>query len=136
MVCIYCGGKTHITNTRPQRRLRQTWRRHTCVECHAIFTTNEAVDLSTSIVVRDKNRLTPFSRDRLFISIYKAIGHRETAIADASALSATIIAKLIHDSGTAAVSPFDIIATVSAVLQHFDRAGAVHYTAYHKTTSA
>jgi len=133
MVCIYCGGQTRVTNSRPQRRLHQTWRRRGCTKCGAIFTTNEGVDFSTSLVVRSSDgAIAPFSRDQLFVSILRAVGHREQPVADASALTATITAKLLHNAQTAAIHPLDIVKIALDVLKRFDHAAAVQYAAYHK----
>ncbi len=132
MVCIYCSGSTRVTNSRPQKRLHQVWRRRYCTQCQAIFTTNEAVDLSTSLVVKHQDgSVAPFSRDKLLISVYRAVGHRERPTDDAGALTATITAKLLHGGSTAVVSPLDIVATAHETLQHFDAAAAVQYRAYH-----
>jgi transcriptional regulator NrdR family protein len=133
MVCIYCGGKTQVTNSRPQKRLNQTWRRRECYSCQAIFSTNEIADLSTAISVRQKNGPTaPFNREKLLISIFRAVGHRQSPLEDASALTATITAKLLHSTAEAAVSPSDIVKIALETLQRFDTAAAVQYQAYHK----
>lgn len=133
MVCIYCGGKTQVTNSRPQKRLHQTWRRRHCTACGAVFTTNEAVDLTTSLAVRRGNGpVTPFNRDKLFGSILRAVGHRAQPVEDAGALTATITVKLLHGAATAAISPADIISITQETLQRFDNAAAVQYRAYHK----
>jgi transcriptional repressor NrdR len=133
MVCIYCGGSTRVTNSRPQRRLHQTWRRRACTKCGAIFTTNEAVDLATSLVVRRKdNTVTPFDRDQLFVSVLQSVGHRKQPIKDAGALTATITAKLLHGTKTAAIKPSDITEIAIQTLKRFDSAAAVQYAAYHK----
>jgi len=133
MVCIYCGGKTQVTNSRPQKRLNQTWRRRECLACGAIFSTNEAADLSTSLAVRHQNGpVRAFSRDKLLVSVLRAVGHRRQPVEDASALTATITAKLLRSTATASVSPLDIIKTTLEALQHFDTAAAISYQAYHK----
>ena len=135
MVCIYCSGHTRVANSRPQRRLHQTWRRRICTECGAVFTTNEAIDLSTSVAVRKSDgRLSPFNRDVLFMSVYKAVGHREHAVTDAAALTSTITSKLLNDT-EAAVDPKDITKAALSVLKRFDKAAAVQYAAYHKQPS-
>ncbi|HSX43081.1 MAG TPA: hypothetical protein VLF59_03265 [Candidatus Saccharimonadales bacterium] len=133
MVCIYCGGKTHVGNSRPQKRLNQVWRRRECVQCHAVFTTEEAAELSTSVSVRAsaQGAVSPFNRDKLFVSILKAVGHRKTAVDDASALCATVIAKLLQSTVQAAVSPADITRITLQVLKNFDNAAGVQYRAYH-----
>ena len=133
MVCIYCSGATRVTNSRPQKRLMQVWRRRHCKSCGAIFTTTEAVELGTSLVVRRTDgAVAPFNRDKLFMSIMRAVGHRQTPLEDASALTATIIAKLRRSTTQAAVGPSDIVTVALATLKHFDTAAAVQYGAYHK----
>jgi transcriptional regulator NrdR family protein len=159
MVCIYCGGKTQVTNSRHQRRINQNWRRRECQNCHAVFTTEETVDYSGSIVVRpavapatsgsatgrSKSKPTtaspthvakhtptqPFSRDKLFASLLKCLGHRATAIDDASALTATVIGKLTATGAKASITPTDIIIMAVQTLERFDTAAAVQYQAYH-----
>ncbi|HEY4160649.1 MAG TPA: hypothetical protein VGM08_01160 [Candidatus Saccharimonadales bacterium] len=134
MVCVYCGGHTQVANSRPQKRLRQVWRRRSCTDCGAIFTTNEAVDFSTSLVVRGSaGGVQPFSRDQLLVSILQAVGHREAPIDDAGALTATITGKLLHTTKTADLTRADIVAAALQVLKHFDQAAAVQYAAYHKS---
>jgi transcriptional repressor NrdR len=133
MVCIYCSSSTRVTNSRPQKRLMQVWRRRGCTNCGAIFTTNEAVDLSTSIVVRlVGGAVAPFSRDKLFVSILRAVGHRTQPLEDANALTATIIAKLLHATSGAALAPADITRTAAETLKRFDTAACVQYQAYHR----
>jgi transcriptional repressor NrdR len=134
MVCIYCGGKTKVTNSRPQKRLHQVWRRRCCVQCQAIFTTNEAADFSTSLIVRHSDgAVTPFSRDVLFISIHQVVGHRETPVDDASALTATITAKLLHGGSEAVIRPSEIAKAAYRTLERFDEAASVQYRAYHRS---
>lgn len=133
MVCIYCGSPTKVANSRPQKRLLQVWRRRLCTKCGALFTTNEAVELGGSLVVRaGSGKLSPFSRDTLFVSILRAVGHRARPIEDASALTATIIAKLLHSTHEAAVAPADIVRLTAQTLERFDAAAAVQYRAYHQ----
>jgi transcriptional regulator NrdR family protein len=134
MVCIYCEGKTRITNSRPQKRLMQTWRRHQCLNCDAIFTTIETVDLTTSLTVRSGGHLEPFSRDKLFLSIHNALGHRENAVEDASAITATVITKLRTQAQNSLLEIMDIIQSAYETLNRFDKAAAVQYSAYHKLT--
>lgn len=133
MVCIYCGGDTRITNSRPQKRLGQTWRRHACLQCSSIFTTNESVDLTTSLTVSNETAaVRPFSRDKLFVSLLKALGHRQDPVKDAGALTATVIAKLTHEAKAAVVSHKAITTVALQTLKHFDRPAAVQYAAYHQ----
>lgn len=98
-----------------------------------MFTTVEGADFATSLVVRNKSgTLTPFSRDRLFISILRSVGHRKDSLSAANALAATIMARLLQDAETAAIKSSDITAGSLHVLKRFDKAAAVQYAAYHK----
>jgi len=133
MVCIYCEGPTRVSNSRPQKRLQQVWRRRQCGRCGAVFTTNEATDLSGSWVVRSaQGRPEPFSRDTLLVSVLRAVGHREQPVPDAGALTATIISKLLRATRSAEISPTQIASTTLETLQRFDDVAAVQYRAYHK----
>lgn len=133
MVCIYCAHKTQIINSRPQKRLNRTWRRRECLNCHAVFTTEEIVDLAGSIVIRRSNKaVEPFNRDKLFTSILQAVGHRKSSVSDASALTTTIIAKLVQTGTKASITPIILIEIAQQTLQNFDSAAAVQYVAYHK----
>lgn len=133
MVCIYCGNTTKVTNSRPQKRLHQTWRRRACLQCGAVFTTIESAELGTSLVVKlPDGRVRPFSRDKLLISISRSVGHRQAPAEDAGALTATITAQLLSQTNTAAISPTDIVRITLEILRRFDNAAAVQYGAYHK----
>ena len=131
MVCIYCGGKTAVANSRPQKRSMQTWRRRQCTACGAIFTTIEGADLSTSLVVRAGSTVEPFLRDKLFISILRAIGHRTEPLQDAGGLTATVIAQLLHTDAKASYTAHNIAVLTHTMLERFDTAAAVQYQAYH-----
>ena len=136
MVCVYCGGKTSVTNSRLHKRLNRVWRRRQCATCLNVFTTNESSDEQRSFMVQDDHstKLVPFSRDRVFISLYRSCGHRRSAARDAAALSDTVMAKLFNPSRTqrATVTKLEIKQTVLQALTHFDRAAATHYEAYHQ----
>lgn len=133
MDCIYCLSGTQVLNSRPKLRLNQVWRRRKCIKCANIFTTVEAADLRSSVMVASsKGDIRPFDRDRLFVSILKACGHRSSAIEDAGALSDTVITKLASAFQKAQVEASDITQVTHKVLANFDKSAAVQYAAYHK----
>lgn len=136
MVCIYCGSPTQVVNSRAQKRLMQVWRRRHCSHCGAVFTTHELVDLASGFAVRHADgSIKPFSRDKLYTSVLRACGHREGAIDEAGALTATIISKLRRQTDLATLKP-EYIARISLeTLQQFDTAAGVQYGAYHKQKS-
>lgn len=132
MVCIYCGTKTMVTNSREQQKIRQTWRRRRCPHCNAVFTTLEASDLAGSFrVVAKDGTLVPFSRDHLYMSLVGALGHRSDAVEAATALTATTISMVVKTAQEGRIERRMIIEAARVVLNRFDTVAAVQYTAYH-----
>lgn len=133
MVCIQCGAETKVVNSRLQKRLNQVWRRRKCLACGVVFTTNEVTDYGGSIAVRNhRGALTPFSRDKLLLSLYASLQHRKTAAQDASSLSDTVISRVLTQSQHSVIDDRNIVNTVYLVLLRFDKVAAVHYEAFHK----
>lgn len=131
MVCLYCNSPTRVMNSRPQKRTNSIWRRRQCLKCKAVFTTEESPTFSGSILVNSPSASQPFSRDQLFVSIYESCKHRKDAQTVASALTDTIIGKLLPQVSDAAIERAQIVTTASMVLGRFDKAAGVHYAAYH-----
>ncbi len=132
MVCIYCGSKTAVTNSRGSKKHASTWRRRQCRSCTTIFTTREEVDMEMSIRVADeRGQLEAFSREKLLLSLHKALGHRSDAITAATALTSTITQKLVQNTSSALLTRQTIIETSTITLQNFDKAAAITYAAYH-----
>lgn len=133
MVCIYCSGKTEVTNSRHQKRLNQVWRRRHCLNCGGIFTTHEMTSYEGSWRVQDAlGALHPFLRDKLLLSIHKSLEHRPASATDASGITATVISLLQHQTDHGLLETESIAITVHEVLSNFDKAAAVHYAAFHK----
>jgi transcriptional repressor NrdR len=132
MVCLYCSSRTRVANSRAQKRTNTIWRRRQCLDCGAVFTSIEEADLSRSLVVTNASKaFSAFQRDKLFLDVYEAVRHRKTAYADATALTGTIISRLLPQSAQGSVAAAQITDTVRQVLGAFDHAAATHYTAYH-----
>lgn len=135
MVCIYCGGKTKVVNSRHQRKTNTTWRRRECRNCGGVFTSQEVMKLEGAVLVRSANPsqavVQPFSRDILWLSIYEALGHRKQPLRDATGLTDTIISKLLPRIQHAQLTTGDVKAVATEVLKRFDKAAATYYLAYH-----
>ncbi len=133
MVCVKCGKKTAVVNSRLQKKLNTVWRRRFCNKCQLIFTTEEAIKYDLVILVKDKsNKYLPFSRDKLFLSIYKSCSHRRSAIEDSNALTNTVIARLLQEQATLTVIlSKDIKQACLVTLNRFDKSVANIYQAYH-----
>lgn len=133
MVCIHCGDKTDVINSRLQKRTDHVWRRRKCRDCQAIFSTTESPDFQAEWLVRDgSGRTEAFSRDKLFLSLYDSCHHRETAVGDAGALTDTVINKLRPEVHRSQVEAVTITRTAQVVLSRFDKAAAVRYAALHR----
>jgi transcriptional regulator NrdR family protein len=132
MVCIYCASSTQVSNSRLQKRANQVWRRRQCTQCGSNFTTHEIADYGSTIAVEySPKKLVPFSRDLLFISIFDSCKHRKSALADASALTLTIIGKLTDLVEDGLLDRDAIVTVATTVLERFDIVAATMYAAYH-----
>jgi transcriptional repressor NrdR len=132
MVCIYCGGSTAVINSRLQKQPNQIWRRRKCEECGAVFSTEEAPQLSGSFVLRASDgSLQPFSRDKLYLSIYESCKHRPSATQDATAITTTILGKLTAFSATGEILHKELVDLANAVLANFDSTASSVYKGLH-----
>lgn len=132
MVCIYCGGKTKVINSRHQARLKQVWRRRKCLSCSNLFSTIEHINFSNTLVITSKSgKIEDFVKEKLLFSIYDSLGHRNDAINDAIALTDTIMSNVLKTLKTPLIDREALINISSNVLRKFDKSAAVHYLAYY-----
>jgi len=132
MVCIYCGSKTQVTNSRNQKRLKQVWRRRKCTKCSNLFTTIEKINFSNTLVIaNNKGKVEDFLKEKLLFSIYDSLGHRVNAIGDAAAITDTIMSNVLKTLKTPVIDRDSLINISYAVLKKFDKSAAVHYLAYY-----
>ena len=132
MVCIYCGKKTQVVNSRNQKKLNQTWRRRKCPSCKNVFSTIERINLASSLVIKNRtNKIEGFQREKLFLSIYESLGHRKNPIEDSAAITDTVVSNLLERIKSPLIERSDLIKTCLVVIKNFDKTGAVHYAAYH-----
>lgn len=132
MKCIYCGSKTKVSNSRPQKKSNQIWRRRRCTACQGVFTTNELLDTRGAFVFMSNTGVfEPFSRTKLFISIYEACKHQKNAEEAADALTETVLSKILPRSQQARISRTTLIQVTTATLAKYDTAAGVSYKAFH-----
>lgn len=136
MVCIYCGFETEVTNSRAKARTPSVWRRRACKECVAQFTTTELPDYAKAllVVVAGGKKLLPFSRDKLFLSMHKSLGHRTDALDSSTALTATVIGRLLNKKFVigGALTTQNISKIAYEALKRYDPLAAATYKAYHQ----
>jgi transcriptional regulator NrdR family protein len=72
MICPFCTSKTRIYNSRSTHQSTQTWRRHRCTACTKTFTTKERIEWTGKVDVATPSGTSPYSRERLLLSISRA----------------------------------------------------------------
>jgi transcriptional regulator NrdR family protein len=127
MTCPFCTGESKVTNSRPSKKHPEIWRRRQCKSCLQIWTTREVVDLSLSHrIITSQNHVEPFQRDKLFISIKDSCAHRKSALADASALTDTVLGRILTQN-QATIDVDLLISLTAEIITRFDKtAGAVY----------
>ncbi|MEZ6330556.1 MAG: ATP cone domain-containing protein [Candidatus Saccharimonadales bacterium] len=137
MVCIYCGHKTVVANSRSKKKNAVVWRRRLCTHCGAITTTFEEYDYSTALVVKKRSgALQAFQKDKLLLSIAKATEHRQGSTQAASELTTTIISRILKQKPIqTTILSKDISSVASLVLKHYDAASAVKYLSFQAPTN-
>ena len=132
MECIYCGKQTKVTNSRPQIKDHQTWRRRKCLACHATVTSVESYTLEDALRVEKKNgTYQQFYRDKLFVSILMAVEHLPEPVITANSLTATVLRHILSPKPLdPLVSSKTIAKQTSIVLRRFNAAAAVRYMSY------
>lgn len=137
MVCIYCSSPTNVVNSRHQKRTNSTWRRRKCIECSAIVSTVESIDLDSSVLFQQDNKQAPFIKEHLLLSIYESCRHRPTAVTDAIGLTNTVIAACMRKSAKPGIISRDtLVQTTWQTLDRFDHAASTHYSAFHRIKKA
>ena len=131
MVCLYCLSETRVANSRPQKRSNQIWRRRACKRCGAVFTTHEAIDLSSTLLVVVGGSPKPFEVDILYTEMLLAMSHRKNAYLDAREATNTVIKHLLALPGKPLFSPSQISLIASDVLKKLDKQAHLRYLAEH-----
>ena len=131
MVCVYCGHETMVTNSRRQKRNNQVWRRRKCVVCKAVFTTHEAVDLPSALLVQSGTSTKPFLPDLLFTEVLLALQDRTNCYVDAREVTNTVIKQLLKLPESPLFTPQQISQAASKVLGRLDKRAQLRFVAEH-----
>ena len=130
MVCLYCHSKTRVTNSRHQKRSNQVWRRRQCQTCGAVFTSHEAIDLSSALLV-GSGRSTPFISDMLFTEVLLALQDRKDCYLAAREVTSTVIRELLKLPDKPRIEPKQISQAAAKVLKRLDKRAYLRYMAEH-----
>ena len=130
MVCLYCHSKTRVTNSRQQKRSNQVWRRRQCQACRAVFTSHEAIDLSSALLV-GSGRPRPFISDMLFTEVLLALQDRKDCYLAAREVTSTVIRELLKLPDKPRIEPKQISEVTVKVLKRLDKRAYLRYMAEH-----
>ena len=136
MICLYCGGEMAVINSRAQKRNNQVWRRRQCQACRAVFTTHEAIDLSSALIVDYGASERPFSQDHLFTELLLALQDRRNYYRDARELTSTVVQELLKLPSLPHVKSKAISRAAAKVLKRLDRRAWLRYIAEHESLQA
>jgi transcriptional regulator NrdR family protein len=136
MVCAYCDSKTQVTNSRWQRRSNQVWRRRQCLSCMAVFTTHEAIDLTSTLIVASRGSTGPFLPDKLYTEVLLAIQDRKDCFIAAREVTNTVIKQLLKLPEKPLFSPDQISQAAGDVLKRLDKRAYLRYVAEHPSLQA
>lgn len=131
MVCIYCSGKTSVTNSRFQKRNNQVWRRRKCRSCGAIFTTHEAILLEDSLSVERNGKTEKFLADKLYTEVLLAVQDLPDCYSVAKELTATITQNLLKHASEGLIKAQAISFETSSVLKRFNKRAWLRFVAEH-----
>ena len=133
MFCINCfHPTTNVANSRPNKNQPLVWRRRSCPQCGAVFTTTERPSLAhTQTVHLPSGEAVRFNLGKLIVSLSRAFQHNpadaELATLD---LAQTIEMALATELKT--ITPEDIEVIAHQVLKRYDELAAMQYAAQHQ----
>jgi transcriptional repressor NrdR len=129
MKCPYCRAEsTDVFNSRPTKSGNQIWRRRRCLSCHESFTTYEAADLGFLSIEKRSGKPQPYSRAKLFSSIYAAFAVAPQKQAEVDAVTDTIESKLL-DMQQVIITSTEVASTTLQTLKHYNTSAFVRYLA-------
>lgn len=133
MVCPYCSNKTSVKNSRPQARTASVWRRRSCKDCGALFTTEEYVKTSSVCTISyPDGSLEPLNRLRLACSIKDALASGKDLYEDAQHIADSIIATLLTSGPGPSIDVQKLTERTLGKLQVFSVEAGLRYAVSHK----
>lgn len=131
MNCPYCAIDSRVTNSRLQKRSNSVWRRRTCPNCGAIWTTIESMKGSVTFKVKSNEDLVDFRPEILLISIYECLKHRKHPAQDAQYVFETVLGNLGRTNNS--IYTTELIAiNCYKVLKRYDKLASDLYKVTHR----
>lgn len=130
MKCPFCRETaTEVYNTRQTKFRTQVWRRRRCLSCGQAFTTYEAPDLGFLSVIKRSGKAEPYSRAKLYSSLYNAFAALKAPASTIDAVTDTIEAKVL-DARLPQISSREMAKITLITLKHFHTTAFVRYLSY------
>ena len=118
-------------NSRGQKRSNQVWRRRRCLSCKAVFTSHEAIDYSSALLVSRPKGTEPFIEDLLYNDILKALKGRRDRLSAAREVTSTVIKALLKQPEKPLYEPQKISRLAGGVLSRLDRQAYLRFVSEH-----
>jgi transcriptional repressor NrdR len=136
MKCPHCRStKSEIYNSRSTKFRSQVWRRRRCLSCRKSFTTYEAPDLTfLQVCYNDSPKPMPYSRARLFTSIYLSFGAAQVTDETIFAITDTVESKLL-DLQSPTLTKDQIGMVVLSTLKQFETSAFIRYLTSHTSVT-
>lgn len=132
MVCPNClNSQTQVYNSRHVKKNNSTWRRRRCKICNFTFTTIESLDLSSFIKIKKNNKLEPYSKAKLSLSIANSCRHLDNSNEATFYLLDTIEKEILHTKKEGIISVSVIVKICLRILKHYNTRAFLRYITEH-----
>ena len=135
MKCAFCSAQeTQVIDSRVSDEGDQVRRRRRCTVCHKRFTTYENAELRMPTIVKSNGQREDFSRQKIELSLHRALHKRSVAEADVAAAVERIEQALLNEARRELPSR-KVGEMVMQELKQLDQVGYVRYASVYRSFS-
>ena len=135
MKCAFCSAQeTQVIDSRVSDEGDQVRRRRRCTVCHKRFTTYENAELRMPTIVKSNGQREDFSRQKIELSLHRALHKRSVAEADVVAAVERIEQALLNEARRELPSR-KVGEMVMQELKQLDQVGYVRYASVYRSFS-
>ncbi len=135
MKCPFCSAQeTQVIDSRVSDEGDQVRRRRRCTVCHKRFTTYENAELRMPTIVKSNGQREDFSRQKIEMSLHRALHKRSVAEADIIAAVERIEQALLNEARRELPSR-KVGEMVMQELKLLDQVGYVRYASVYRSFS-
>jgi transcriptional repressor NrdR len=127
MKCPFCRETTtEVYNSRNTKSGNQIWRRRRCKNCGKVFTTYEYIDLTFVSILKRSGKMEPYSRAKLYSSLYNAFAGSPFDQSTIDAITDTVETKVL-DNGKTVLEANELAHIALVTLKHFNGTAFLRY---------